>query len=108
MDGVNFLRLGDDPSEMHLEIMGWKDGGLQDPTSDPVWHQRGVMRYCFKTRNLAALLNDLEHRGVQIFLKDAQASLNWGDSEWFFFADPDGNILTFEEWFPAGRWGQRH
>ncbi|MGW4339531.1 VOC family protein [Rhodococcus koreensis] len=107
MDGVNFLRLGDDPSEMHLEIMGWKEGGLQNPTSDPVWHQRGVMRYCFKTRNLAALLSDLEQRGVQIFLKDAQASLNWGDSEWFFFADPDGNILTFEEWFPAGRWGQR-
>ena len=107
MAGVQFFRLDDDPSEMHLEIMGWKDG-LQDPTDAPVWQQRGVMRYCFKTRDLAGTLADMQRRGVKIFMHDQRAGLAWGDSEWFYFADPDGNILTFEEWFPTGHWGERY
>ena len=107
MAGVKFYRLDDDPSEMHLEIMGWKDG-LQDPTDEPVWQQRGVMRYCFKARDLASTLAEMRRRGVRIFMHDQKAGLAWGDSEWFYCADPDGNILTFEEWFPTGHWGERY
>jgi catechol 2,3-dioxygenase-like lactoylglutathione lyase family enzyme len=107
-NGLGFYRLPDEQSEMHLEVMGLVGDALQDPTPDTVWQQRGLMRFCFKTGNLAAVLADLKRRGTHIFMQDQKAGFGWGDSEWFFFADPDGNILTFEEWFPAGHWGERY
>ena len=107
MDGVQFYRLPDDPSEMHLEVMGWKSG-LADPTDTPVWQQRGVMRYCFKAKNIAHALEDMRRKGTKIFMEIEKAPIMWGDSEWFFFGDPEHNILTFEEWFPQGHWGERY
>jgi predicted enzyme related to lactoylglutathione lyase len=108
MAGVRFLRLPDDPSEMHLEVMGWKPGSLHDPSQNPIWAQRGVMRYCFKTGDLDGTLADMRRRGVRIFMADQKAGLAWGDSEWFYFGDPDRNIMTFEQWFPTGHWGERY
>lgn len=52
-------------------------------------------------------------------------ALSWGDSQWFFFGDVDGNILTLygvqlvsnwplvlivvyrEQWYPQRYWGER-
>jgi catechol 2,3-dioxygenase-like lactoylglutathione lyase family enzyme len=107
MTGLNFFTLPDDPSGMHLEVMGWAEGALRDPGPVPTFHQRGIVRYCFKTSDLSALLATLKRRGVHIYQEDQRAPLGWGDSEWFFFADPDGNVLCFEEWFPTGHWGER-
>jgi catechol 2,3-dioxygenase-like lactoylglutathione lyase family enzyme len=105
--GVSLFRLPQDHSQMHLEIMGWVQDKLLDPGAQPTFHQRGVMRYCFKIRELSEALADLKHRGVRIFLENQLGAYGWGDSEWFYFGDPDGNLLCFEEWFPAGHWGER-
>jgi hypothetical protein len=32
--------------------------------------------------------------GIKIYVEDQRGSLNWGDSQWIFFGDVDGNILT--------------
>ncbi|MFI5386978.1 MAG: hypothetical protein ACHQ50_12760, partial [Fimbriimonadales bacterium] len=106
-DAVSLLRLAGDHSQMHLEIMGWKEGNLVVPGPNPTFHQLGVMRYCFKTVGHLELLAELKRRGVNIYLEGQLGAYVWGDSEWFYFADPDGNILCFEEWFPVGHWGER-
>ncbi len=106
-NGIRFFRLPDDHSEMHLEIMGWVQGKLLIPGPRPTFHQHGVMRYCFKTREMKAALADLKRQGVQLYLENQLGAYMWGDSEWFFFSDPDGNVLCFEEWFPTGHWGER-
>jgi predicted enzyme related to lactoylglutathione lyase len=107
MSGVNFYRLPNDHSQMHLEVMGWLTGTLQDPAEIPTFHQRGVMRYCFKVRGLDSALAEAKRRGIRIYQEQQRCGLGWGDSEWFYFADPDGNVLCFEEWHPAYHWGER-
>ncbi len=106
-NGVTLLQLPGDHSEMHLEIMGWNDGNLVVPGLEPTFHQLGVMRYCFKTVRHLEVLAELKRRGVRILIENQLGAYKWGDSEWFYFADPEGNILCFEEWFPAGRWGEK-
>jgi predicted enzyme related to lactoylglutathione lyase len=106
--GVSFFRLPGETSDMHLEVMGWKPGALLDPTDVPTFHQRGVMRYCFKVRELDKILAEQKRRGAKILQEGQGAPLNWGDSEWFFTADPDGNVLCFEEWHGRGYRGARN
>ena len=106
-NGVGLFHLAGDHSEMHLEIMGWNDGNLVVPGPEPTFHQLGIMRYCFKTAGHLELLAELKRRGVHILMENQLGAYRWGDSEWFYFADPDGNILCCEEWFPAGRWGEK-
>ena len=106
-NGVSLFQLATDHSEMHLEIMGWNDGNLVVPGPDPTFHQLGIMRYCFKTVRHHEVLAELKRRGVRVLIENQLGAYKWGDSEWFYFADPDGNILCFEEWFPAGRWGEK-
>ena len=105
--GVALLRLPQDHSNMHLEIMGFAPGSLHDPGPVPRWNQKGIMRFCFKVEDADGHLDELKRRGVKIFLENQRMCLPWGDSLWFFFADPDGHILCFEEWFPARYWGER-
>ena len=105
--GVKLFRLPDDHSQMHLEIMGWRPGNLDPPGPEPAFHQLGIMRYCFKTIDHLRALAELKRSGVQVHLENQRGAYGWGDSEWFYFGDPDGNILCFEEWFPAGHWGER-
>jgi catechol 2,3-dioxygenase-like lactoylglutathione lyase family enzyme len=106
-NGLRFVRLPPDHSEMHLEIMGWVQDKLVIPGSSPTFHQRGVMRYCFKTRSLQEALADLKRRGVHIYQENQLGAFMWGDAEWFFFSDPDGNVVCFEELFPMGHWGEQ-
>lgn len=106
-NNVSLLQLAGDHSQMHLEIMGWNDGNLVIPGSEPTFHQLGIMRYCFKTIGHRDLLAELKRRGVRVLVENQLGAYKWGDSEWFYFADPDGNILCFEEWFPPGRWGEK-
>ena len=68
--------------------------------------QLGIMRYCFKTVDHLERLAELKRRGVRVLIENQLGAYNWGDSEWFYFADPDSNILCFEEWFPAGHSGE--
>lgn len=105
--GLNFARLPTDHSQMHLEIMGWKPGNLIDPVRPQTFHQRGIMRMCFKTTDVDGALDDIRRRGLPVLQERQRCGLGWGDTEWLFFHDPDGNIATFEEWFPAGHWGER-
>jgi hypothetical protein len=77
------------------------------PGPDPTFHQLGIVRYCFKTIGHLDLLAELKRQGVRVLVENQLGAYKWGDSEWFYFADPDGNILCFEEWFPAGRWGEK-
>jgi catechol 2,3-dioxygenase-like lactoylglutathione lyase family enzyme len=106
-NSVTLFQLAGDHSEMHLEIMGWNDGNLVVPGPDPTFHQLGIMRYCFKTVRHLDVLAELKRRGVHVLIENQLGAYKWGDSEWFYFADPDGNVLCFEEWFPAGRWGEK-
>ena len=106
-NAIRFAQLQDDHSEMHLEIMGWVQDKLVVPGPIPTFHQHGVMRYCFRTRELKAALADLKRRGVHIYLENQLGAFVRGDSEWFYFGDPDGNVLCFLEWFPTGHWGER-
>ena len=105
--GVSLFHLAGDHSQMHLEIMGWNDGNLVVPGPDQTFHQLGIMRYCFKTVGHLDVLAELKRRGVRVLVENQLGAYKWGDSEWFYFADPDSNILCFEEWFPAGRWGEK-
>ena len=106
-NSVSLFQLAADHSDMHLEIMGWNDGNLVAPGLDPTFHQLGIMRYCFKTVGHREVLAELRRRGVHVLIENQLGAYKWGDSEWFYFADPDGNILCFEEWFPAGHWGEK-
>ena len=106
-NGVALFQLPGDHSEMHLEIMGWNAENLVVPGSESTFHQLGIMRYCFKTVDHLERLAELKRRGVRVLIENQLGAYNWGDSEWFYFADPDSNILCFEEWFPAGHWGEK-
>ena len=106
--GVRLFQLAGDHSEMHLEIMGWNDGNLVVPGPDPTFHQLGIMRYCFKTVGAPGRAGRAQApRRAAVLVENQLGAYRWGDSEWFYFADPDGNVLCFEEWFPAGRWGEK-
>lgn len=106
-EDLSFFRLPSDHSQMHLEIMGWRPGSLVDPVRPQTYHQHGIMRMCFKTTDVEGALDDIRRRGLPVLQERQRCAIAWGDSEWLFFHDPDGNIATFEEWFPAGQWGER-
>lgn len=108
IDSIDFLRLPTDHSHMHLEIMNWKPGQLLDPAERPTFRQRGVMRVCFKVKDDGhALQERLRAEGARIYQEDVVMPLNWGDSWWCMVGDPDGNVTTFEQWFPARSHGHR-
>ncbi|GME37612.1 hypothetical protein FDECE_3452 [Neofusicoccum parvum] len=103
---VAFLRAESDCSQMHLELLNITKG-LQVPGPRPTWLQNGISRYCIKTKDYAGALRQAKEKGTKIYIEDQRGCLNWGDSQWFFFADVDGNIVTLEEWFPHREWGER-
>lgn len=108
VNGMKFLRLQDDPSQMHLEILELEHESLRIPGAQPTWLQQGFIRMCFKAQNMDRRLAELARRGVRVLPENERAALGWGDAEWSYFPDPDANILTLEEWFPTGHWGERH
>jgi catechol 2,3-dioxygenase-like lactoylglutathione lyase family enzyme len=109
VSGARFLRLPTDPSNMHLEIIGWKAETMPVPGPEPKYNQHGIARFCFKVDDYRGGLADFKRRGIRILGdEDQRGWLQWGDSQWFFFADPDGNFLTWEQWHPARTWGERH
>ncbi|KAF9886958.1 hypothetical protein FE257_010699 [Aspergillus nanangensis] len=105
----HFLRGERDPSHMHLELLKYNDNGahLKDPGLHPTWYQKGIARYCIKTPDYASALADAKKRGYKIYIDEQRGCLVWGDSQWFYFGDVDGNILTLEQWFPHRYWGER-
>ncbi|KAF5010400.1 hypothetical protein FDECE_3452 [Fusarium decemcellulare] len=103
---VGFLRAETDCSQNHIELMGYPFP-LEKPGPQPTWGQRGIARYCIKTKDYAGALAKAKADGHKIYIEDQRGCLNWGDSQWFFFGDSDGNIVTLEEWFPQREWGER-
>ncbi|RTE72421.1 hypothetical protein BHE90_013155, partial [Fusarium euwallaceae] len=95
---ISFYRAETDCSQMHIELLQLSD--LKNPGPIPTWSQRGISRYCIKTKDYAGALKKAKADGHKIYVEDQRGCLNWGDSQWFFFADTDGNIVTLEEWFP--------
>jgi hypothetical protein len=98
-------RLPRDPSNAHLEIWPWKE--LGEPGPIPSFIHRGIVRFCFTVKDLPALEADLRHRGVPIHMTPQWGELAWGDSNWIYFADPDGNLLCYEEIHPPRTLGSR-
>ncbi|KAH6988299.1 hypothetical protein BKA56DRAFT_477951 [Ilyonectria sp. MPI-CAGE-AT-0026] len=92
----HFLRGERDPSHMHLELLEYNDSGkfLKDPGLDPTWYQKGIARYCMKTPSFLDAQRTVNERGYKIYIDEQRGALSWGDSQWFFFGDVDGNVLT--------------
>jgi catechol 2,3-dioxygenase-like lactoylglutathione lyase family enzyme len=107
LEGCGFLRKDDDVSGMHLELMKYKPGSLKDPSREPTWGQKGICRYCFRVPDYAASLAKQKEMGTKMYIEDQRGCLEWGDTQWFFFGDLDGNILTQEQWFPCRFWGEK-
>ncbi|RSL95252.1 hypothetical protein CDV31_013983 [Fusarium ambrosium] len=106
--GVAFLRSkSDTSSSMHLELCRHVPDSLKNPDDHPTWPQKGISRYCFKVDNYKACLEHQKARGSKIYVEDQRGCLEWGDTQWCFTGDPDGNILTQEQWFPTRYWGER-
>ncbi|KIW76433.1 hypothetical protein Z517_11179 [Fonsecaea pedrosoi CBS 271.37] len=105
----HFLRSPRDPSHMHLELLEADDctEGLKDPGLNPTWFQKGIARYCMKTPSFEAAQRTAKERGYKIYIEEQRGALNWGDSQWFFFGDVDGNLLTLEQWHHQRYWGER-
>ncbi|KIW99578.1 uncharacterized protein Z518_11317 [Rhinocladiella mackenziei CBS 650.93] len=108
LTGVGFLRSDRDPSGMHLELMDWRPGSLLTPSDRPVWHQKGICRYCFRVKDHAESLKEQQLRGTRIYVADQRGCLGWGDTIWFDCGDVDGNVLTKEQWFPQRAWGEKN
>ncbi|KIX09041.1 uncharacterized protein Z518_00119 [Rhinocladiella mackenziei CBS 650.93] len=105
---TGFLRNEDDVSNMHLELMDYTAGSLKDPDNKPTWAQKGIARYCFKVPDYAGALAHQKARGTKIYVEDQRACLMWGNTQWFFFGDMDGNLLTQEQWYPTRCWGEKY
>lgn len=104
---VDFLWNERDPSHAHVELCDYQKGYLKDPGPVPTWPQKGIARYCIKTPGVSDALEKAKKDGHRIYIDDQRGCLNWGDSQWFYFADVDGNIVTLEEWFPHRAWGEK-
>ncbi|KAJ9144521.1 hypothetical protein NKR23_g5883 [Pleurostoma richardsiae] len=105
--GVAFLRTESDISGMHLELTGHKPGSLKDPDDKPTWPQKGIARFCYRVDDYAACLAHQVARGSKIYVDDQRGCLEWGDTQWCFTGDTDGNIMTQEQWFPCRYWGEK-
>jgi catechol 2,3-dioxygenase-like lactoylglutathione lyase family enzyme len=92
-------RLPDDHSFAHLEIWPWNE--LYEPASIPSFLQKGLVRYTFIVEDLAAERAEFERRGIPVHMETQWGELQWGDSEFFYFNDPDGNLLCYEANHPA-------
>ncbi|KAG9942092.1 hypothetical protein KCU85_g9363, partial [Aureobasidium melanogenum] len=95
---VDFLRTDRDCSNMHLEILETIPENNKDPGLDPTWSQKGIVRYCMKTPDYDEAVRTVKLwqkiAGTKIYVEDQRGCLNWGDTQWIFFGDIDGNILT--------------
>ncbi|KIX08845.1 uncharacterized protein Z518_03502 [Rhinocladiella mackenziei CBS 650.93] len=105
LTGVGFLRSDRDPSGMHLELMKYNLESMTTPDDKPTWQQKGICRYCFRVEDYAAGLAKQRARGTRIYVADQRG---WGDTQWFFCGDVDGNMLTQEQWFPQRYWGEKN
>ncbi|KAF5011151.1 hypothetical protein FDECE_2715 [Fusarium decemcellulare] len=102
---VAFLRPKHDHiSGMHLELCGHVPASLKHPDDEPTWSQKGIARYCFRVKDYEVCLQHQKARGSKIYIEDQR---EWGDTQWCFTGDPDGNIVTQEQWFPTRFWGER-
>ncbi|KAJ5638392.1 hypothetical protein N7490_008271 [Penicillium lividum] len=108
-DSVNcdFLWNGKDSSTMHLELIEYKPGTLKDPDDHPIWPQRGISRFCFRTSTKKEDLERSRRCGHKILIPDNYICVGWGDSEYYYFGDTDGNILTSEQWHHWGYFGAK-
>lgn len=106
VEGMRFLRLPSDPSRMHLEILGVQRNALKPRSDTRGWLRPGFIRPCFLARGMNTYLADLRRRGARVSPRNDRAALGWGDAEWAYFADPEDNIATLEEWFATGHWGE--
>ncbi|OAL47376.1 hypothetical protein IQ07DRAFT_646328 [Pyrenochaeta sp. DS3sAY3a] len=104
-----FLWDGKDPSTMHLELLEYKPDTLQDPSlsANPNWQQRGIVRFCFRTPTKEKDLERSRRCGHKILIPHNTICVGWGDSEYYYFADTDGNLLTSEEWHHWGYFGAK-
>ncbi|KAH4089119.1 hypothetical protein HBH70_026520 [Parastagonospora nodorum] len=95
---VDFLRNDRDCSHMHLEILETIPEKNKDPGLDPTWSQKGIVRYCIKSPDYSESVRTIKLwqkiASTKIYVEDQRGCLNWGDSQWIFYGDIDGNILT--------------
>jgi len=105
MRRCDFLRNERDVSNMHLEILEVIPKNLKLPGLDPTWSQNGIVRYCMKTPSHTYAVKQVKELGAKIFCEDQRGHMNWGDSQYIFYGDRDGNLLCLEQWHPQRVWG---
>ncbi|KAH7371322.1 hypothetical protein BKA64DRAFT_649659 [Cadophora sp. MPI-SDFR-AT-0126] len=102
-----FLWNGIDSSTMHLELLEYKPGTLKDPDDHPNWPQKGISRFCFRTPTKEEDLERSRRCGHKILIPNNYICVGWGDSEYYYFSDTDGNLLTSEQWHHWGYFGAK-
>ncbi|KAF5228141.1 hypothetical protein FANTH_14588 [Fusarium anthophilum] len=94
-------------SNQYTNVLFLSQEQIKLPGSVPVWPQRGISRYCFRTPSKAHDLNRAVIAGHKILIPESKICIGWGDTEYYYFADVDGNILTSEQWHPYGTFGEK-
>ncbi|OAG35201.1 hypothetical protein AYO21_10599 [Fonsecaea monophora] len=89
----DFLRNARDVSGMHLELLEGIPGREKPPGVPPTWSQLGIMRYCWRVPDYYKAVADIKKLGKKIYVEDQRGCLVWGDTQWIFYGDCDGNFL---------------
>lgn len=73
-----------------------------DPAEPPEpipWNRNGYTHIALSVRNVRAVMDELERRGVEFLLPEPEFA---GGAHWNFFRDPDGNLIEIID-FHANR-----